>query len=96
MFPLTIWGANYTFSQNFDFSATVIVKFAMLWKSGGFIDSVDVGVLNKAIYVVIKHGGISIWIDISGCENILEGLIGLITMMEGRREGLEAGNSLAD
>ena len=35
-----------------------------------------------------------------GCENILEGLVGLLvglmTMMEGRREGLEAGNSLAD
>ena len=46
--------------------------------------------------MVITHGYIGIWIDIGGCENILEGLIGLITMMEGWREWLEAGNSLAD
>ena len=25
LFSLTIWGANYTFSRDFDFSATVVV-----------------------------------------------------------------------
>ena len=46
--------------------------------------------------MVITHGGIGIWIDIDGCEKISEGLIGLMTMMEGRRQGFETGNSLAD
>ena len=46
--------------------------------------------------MVITHGGIGIWIDVGGCENISEGLIGLMTMMEGRREGLEARDNLTE
>ena len=44
--------------------------------------------------MVITHGYIGIWIDIGGCENILEGLIGVLTMMEVRRKRIEAGDNL--
>ena len=43
LFSLTIRGANYTFSRDFDFSATVIVKFHMLLKCCEVTDSFDNG-----------------------------------------------------
>ena len=46
--------------------------------------------------MVITHGGIGIWIDVGGCENISEGLIGLMTMMEGCRVGIRVGDGLSD
>ena len=50
----------------------------------------------RGIQAVITHGGIGVWIDSGGCRNILEGLMCLMTMIEGRGEGLRAGNSLTD
>ena len=62
----------------------MIVKFPMLWGQGGFSDSVGMWTL----FIPASHLGGDhtrrYW-DLDrqgGCENILEGLVSLMTMME--------------
>ena len=72
------------------------MKIAMLWKQGGFYGSVNVDFFlqgdlsddHTRRYCELDQQG--------GCKNILEVLVGVFTMMEGRREEFEAGGSLAD
>ena len=80
---LSIRGAGYTFSRNYIFSDTVIAKFPYcgsavtslilsMWAI--FIPASRLGGDYTRRYWKLDRQG--------GCENMLEGLIGVMTMME--------------